>query len=40
MLDTDLIDLLIDELENPDNGKFEAYSPVIVNVLRDVKRVF
>ncbi len=40
MLDADLICLLIDEFENPDNGKLEAYSPVIVSVLRDMKRAF
>jgi len=40
MLDADLIGLLIDEFESPDSGKLEAYSPVIVSVLRDMKRVF
>lgn len=40
MLDADLIGLLIDEFENPDNGKLEPYSPVIVSVLRDMKRAF
>jgi len=38
MLDADLIGLLIDEFENPDNGKLEAYSPVIVSVLRDFSK--
>jgi len=40
ILDADLIGLLIGEFENPDNGQLEAYSPVIVSVLRDMKRVF
>lgn len=40
MLDADLIGLLIDEFQSPDNGKLEPYSPVIVSVLRDMQKAY
>ena len=32
--DNELIEIMIDDLSTPENGKLEAFSPVVVNVLK------
>ncbi len=32
--DNDLIEMVVEELSEPENGKLEAFAPVAVNVLR------
>ena len=33
--DDDLLNLVIDDLSQPINGKLQAYAPVVVNILKN-----